>query len=155
LKFVVVLSAVVVFGKKTSYECNLLESVVFESGSRRERIAEYAFCDSGVKSIQIRPRLAFIGDSAFLRVSLNSVSISEDHARSHFRDSLLEDLNASPIRRSFACCRSILIRSTIVVLSKPIFRDCTSRESGAFENGSRLGPIEESAFQFRGSSLAC
>jgi hypothetical protein len=59
-------STVVVLGKESFYECKSLESVTFESGSRLERIEESAFCESGLKSIEIPPGVTFIDPSAFL-----------------------------------------------------------------------------------------
>jgi hypothetical protein len=45
--------SVVVLGKWSFYECESLESVTFESGSRLERIEESAFSESGLTSIKI------------------------------------------------------------------------------------------------------
>jgi hypothetical protein len=40
--------------------------VTFESGSQLERIEEYAFCESELKSIEVPGSVTFIHSSAFL-----------------------------------------------------------------------------------------
>jgi hypothetical protein len=47
-------SSVVVLGKESFHECESLESVTFESGSRLERMEKSAFCGSGVSGMIAR-----------------------------------------------------------------------------------------------------
>jgi hypothetical protein len=123
--------------------------VKFESGSRLERIGEQVFGWSGLKSIAIPSKVAFICGSAFVRVFLNSVSISTDNQRFRMRDSILEDICGSTIYRYFGACRSVEIPASVIVLGKSCF-SCTLLESVTFESGSRLERIEEEAFHRTG-----
>jgi hypothetical protein len=120
--------------------------VTFESGSRLDRIEEYAFFSSELKSIQIPGMVTSIDGSAFAGLSLNSVSVSPDNMRFRLRECFLEDFSGSTIYRYFGSCRSIVIPSSVIVLGKQSFYECKSLESVTFESGSRLERIEESAF---------
>jgi hypothetical protein len=121
--------------------------VTFESGSRLERIEEYAFYQSGLKSILIPTNVAFVCGSAFVTIS---ISISRDSQHFRIRESFLEHIHGSTIYRYFGPFRSIVIPSSVVVLGKWSFYECKSLESVTFENGSRLERIEESAFGLSG-----
>jgi hypothetical protein len=44
-----------------------LESVIFESGSRLERIEESAFAESGLKSIEIPSSVVVLGKESFCK----------------------------------------------------------------------------------------
>jgi hypothetical protein len=89
-----------------------------------ERIEEYAFSQSGLKSIVIPPCVSFISGSAFVTCSLSSVSVSRENRHFRIRDSFLEDISGSRIYRYFGCCRSIVIPSSVVVLGKESFCCC-------------------------------
>jgi hypothetical protein len=68
----VIPSSVVVLSKWSFHECKSLESVTFESGSRLERIEEYAFCESGLTSILIPSSIVVLGEMSFhLKVILD------------------------------------------------------------------------------------
>jgi hypothetical protein len=62
---VIIPSSVVVLGKSCFAWCKSLESVIFESGSRLERIESYAFASSGLKSIVIPSSVTVLGKSSF------------------------------------------------------------------------------------------
>jgi hypothetical protein len=120
--------------------------VTFESGSRLERIKEYAFRWSGLKSIEIPGSVTFIDGSVFAGPSLNSVAVSPDNTRFRLRECFLEDFAGSTINRYFGSGRSIIVPSSVVVLGKWSFCQRQSLESVAIESGSRLERIEEYAF---------
>jgi hypothetical protein len=150
LRSIVIPSSVVVLGKGSFSGCRSLESVVFENNSRLELIEEFAFSQSGLQSITIPASVTFIDAAAFVRGSLNFVSISPDSETFHVRDWCLEACDGSTIYRYFGGCSSIVIPSIVVVLWKSSFSCCMSLESVVFESGSRLERIEESAFQRSG-----
>jgi cellobiose-specific phosphotransferase system component IIB len=129
-----------------------LESVVFEDRSRLERIEEYAFSESGLKSIDIPPRVRFIDGAAFVEVSLNSISVSSDNPNFRIYESFLEDFSGSTIYRYLGVSSSIVIPASVVVLGPRSFHACEALESVVFEDGSQLERIEE--FAFSGSGLA-
>jgi hypothetical protein len=65
---VVVPSSVVVLGKASFLGCESLTSVIFESGSRLERIEESAFrLSKGLHSIEIPSSVVVLGESSFFR----------------------------------------------------------------------------------------
>jgi hypothetical protein len=142
--------SVIVLGKWSFVGCESLESLVFESGSRLERIDESAFHLSGLRSIVIPANVSFICGSAFVTHSLNSLSVSEDNRYFRVHDSFLEDICGSTICRYFGFYGSIVVPSSVVALGKQSFRDCESLESVTFESCSRLERIDESAFQGSG-----
>jgi hypothetical protein len=120
--------------------------VTFENGSRLERIDGFAFFESGLKSIEIPPRVAFICGSSFCTQALTSIWVKPGNQRFRIRESFLEDICGSTIYRYFGSYGSIVIPSSVVVLGKESFGQCKSLESVTFENGSRLERIEEYAF---------
>jgi hypothetical protein len=124
--------------------------VIFESGSRLERIEDYAFRESGLKSIEIPGSVTSISVSAFSGLFLDSFCVSPDNRRFRVREFFLEDFDGLTICQYFASCRSIMIPSSVVVLGKESFYECKSLGSVTFEGGSRLERIEESAFRESG-----
>jgi hypothetical protein len=147
---VVIPSSVVVLGRASFCECKFLESVIFERGSRLERIEDSAFSGSGLTSIVIPAGVTFIDGSAFVGLSLSSIWISPDNGRFRVRDEFLEDFDGSVIYRYFGACHSVVIPSSVVVLGKASFCECKFLESVVFESGSRLERIEEFAFEWTG-----
>jgi hypothetical protein len=147
---IVIPSSIVVLGSSSFRECKSLESVLFENHSRLERIEEAAFARSGLKSIEISPKVRFIQFSAFLGVFPSPISISRDNAKFRKCDSFLEDHCGLTIYRYLGNCRSIVIPSSVLILGPSCFQMCKSLESVVFENGSRLRLIEEQAFAFSG-----
>jgi hypothetical protein len=104
-------SSVVVLGKESFNECKSLESVPFESGSRLERIEEYAFSWSGLKSILIPSSVVVFGKCTFYECkSLESLTFESG--------SRLERIEES----AFSGCglKSILIPSSVVVLGNGV-----------------------------------
>jgi hypothetical protein len=53
LKLIEIPSSVVVLGRSSFRQCESLESVIFQSGSRLERIEEFAFHGCVLKSLEI------------------------------------------------------------------------------------------------------
>jgi hypothetical protein len=64
------------FGKSSFSYGNSFSSISFESESKLQRIEEYVFSYSGLKTIVIPNGIRFIDDSAFVGCSLESLSIS-------------------------------------------------------------------------------
>jgi hypothetical protein len=146
----VIPSSVSVLGKSSFSGCQTLESVTFESHSRLERIEESAFRGSGLQSIVIPRDVAFVDGSAFIRVSLDSVSVSGEGSQLVVCDSFLEGCGGSIIYRYLGFSNSVMIPSRIVVLGPSSFSQCEEVEAVEFENGSRLSQIDESAFCLSG-----
>jgi hypothetical protein len=65
LKSILIPSPVVALGKESFCGCKSLELVTFESGSRLERIGEYAFRASGLTSILIPSSVIVLGKESF------------------------------------------------------------------------------------------
>jgi hypothetical protein len=151
LQSIAIPSSVVVLGILSFHLCTPLAFVSFENDSRLDRIEDSAFRDSGLKSITIPPLVTFIDGSAFVGVSLNSISISPDNQRFRLRDWFLESFDGSTIYRYLGRCRCVVIPSCVVVLGKSSFCECDSLESVVFESGCRVERIEELAFS--GSKL--
>jgi hypothetical protein len=130
--------SVVVLDKWCFGGCNSLKAVRFERVSRLERIKEYAFQSSGLKSISIPSSVVFLGKWCFCGCrSLESVTF-EDGSR-------LERIEDHAFRR--CGLKSILIPSSVVVLGKGSFSDCKSLESVTFQSRSRLERIDRSVFE--------
>jgi hypothetical protein len=123
---------------------------MFETGSRLERIEERAFCESGLKSIEIPSGVRFIDGSAFCGVSLDSISMSRDTGMFRLRELFLEDFDGSTIWRYFGACSSVAIPWTVVVLEKGCFSQCLSLECVVFEAHSRIERILDLAFSRSG-----
>jgi hypothetical protein len=138
---IVIPSSVVVLGKSCFHECKSLESVIFESRSRLERIEEKAFQSSGLKSIVIPSSVVIMGESSFQWcASLESVTF-ESGAR-------FERVEGSAF--SGSGLQSIVIPSSVVVLQKECFSGCASLESVTFDSYSRLERIDECVFSGSG-----
>jgi hypothetical protein len=144
LRSIEIPSSVVVLGKNSFFMCEKLESMRFENGSRLERIEETALSGEEWLSIEIPGSVTFVDGSAFIGVSL--ISVSPENRRFRFRECFLEDFDGSKICRYFGSCRSVVIPSSVVVLGKSSFSWCWNLESVIFESGSRLERIEERAF---------
>jgi hypothetical protein len=151
LEWIVIPSSVVLLGKTSFLACERLEFVMFESGSRLERIEEGAFQLSGLKSIEIPPSVTFVDGSAFLNLSVHSISMPPGRGLLRLRELLLEAIDLSMICRYFGSCNSVVIPLSVVVLGESSFHGCHSLESVFFEPESRLERI--GAYAFSGSGL--
>jgi hypothetical protein len=69
-----------------------LESVVFESGSKLQRIFEYTFALFHPKEIVLLKSMQFIDDSAFDKFLLESLSISDNENQFQIVHSFLDDI---------------------------------------------------------------
>jgi hypothetical protein len=65
LKSITIPASITEIGDNCFKNCESLESVVFEPGSRLERIEKYAFWGNGLKSIVIPASITEIGDNCF------------------------------------------------------------------------------------------
>jgi hypothetical protein len=68
-------SSIEILGSSCFSSCGSLSSITFESNSRLTRIESEAFYESLLQSIVIPRNVEFIDDSAFIGVSLSSISI--------------------------------------------------------------------------------
>jgi hypothetical protein len=99
-------------GKESFSECRSLESVTFENCSRLERIGEYSFFHSGLRSIEIPSSVVVLGTLSFRECrSLESVTF-ENGAR-------LERIDESAFRKSGL--KSIVIPSSVAFVSDCAF----------------------------------
>jgi hypothetical protein len=119
--------------------------VEFESESRLRRIEEEVFAHCGFESMEIPTNVDFIDCSAFL-YACGTVSTATDNSHFCTVGSFLVDFSGSVIYHYFSLDQSIFIPSSVVVLGKMSFAGDYGLESVAFESGSRLYEIEESAF---------
>jgi hypothetical protein len=134
---VVIPSSVVVVGPSSFCENRSIASVIFENGSRLERIEACAFRWMTLTSIVIPSSVLVLGKESFDDCTwLKSVSFENG--------SRLERIEESAFRGTGLT--SIVVPSSAIVLGKQSFYRCKSLESVIFESGSRLERIEESAF---------
>jgi hypothetical protein len=84
-------SSVVVLGKWSFYGCKSLESVTFESGSGLERIEEFAFSGSGLRSILIPSSVVVLGKWSFCGCkSLESVTFESGSRLERIEEEMFE-----------------------------------------------------------------
>jgi hypothetical protein len=119
----------------------LLQSIIFENGSKLNRIEESAFYQSGLKSIVIPSSVEIFGRSCFQECkSLKSVSFENESKLSCIEEFAFSESGL----------KSIVIPSSVGIISKSCFQECKSLESVSFENESKLIRIEQFAFSESG-----
>jgi hypothetical protein len=143
---VVIPSSVVVLGKESfrhwsDVDGDWLEYVVFEEGSRLERIEESAFRETMLHSIVIPRSVVVLGKSSFTWCKWLESVVFENGSR-------LERIEALAFQSSGL--KTIKIPSSVVSLGPSSFGWCRGLESVVFESGSRLECIEKSAFERSG-----
>jgi hypothetical protein len=148
---VVIPSSVRILGQSSFSACKSLKSIRFEDGSQLDKIEEFAFSESGLKSIVSPATVAFIDGSAFAGCALKSMSIGQVSEAFLVSESFLLDVGRSKIYRCFGTGHSVVIRAEVRVLERSSFSACKSLERIRFDKGSKLEQIEESAF--RGNDL--
>jgi hypothetical protein len=126
-----------VIGEGCFYSCKLITSVSFEARTKLQRIGDYAFSKTGVKSITIPCTVEELGSSCFHWCkSLESVTFE--------RTSRLQRIGSE------AFCETnlqvISIPASVQVLDEGCFLFCRSLHEVSFEKGSRLQRIDRVAF---------
>jgi hypothetical protein len=152
-------ASIVVFGKQCLCACKkavlqyselndpirraALRSITFQSGSRLERIEDFALAAAGFQAIVIPASVVVIGRQSLANCqSLESVTLESG--------SRLERIEASAFWHDIHL-KSFAIPASLVVLGRSAFEGCRHLKSVTIEDGSRLERIEESAFT--GSSV--
>jgi hypothetical protein len=125
------------FSPETGNPGSAVSLVAFERVSELNRIADSAFCESGLKSIVIPSTVIVLGKKSFAEcTSLESVTFESGSRLERIEDSAFYDTKLD----------SIVIPSSVLVVGPESFCVCCSLETVIFEQGSRLERIEESAF---------
>jgi hypothetical protein len=150
LKSIEIPSSVVDLGKSAFSSCRRLETVAFKSDSPLKTIEQSAFSWSGLKVFEIPSLVTSNDGSAFVGVSLKSVSVSAGNPAFRVYGSFLEDSFGSAIYRYFGAERSVVVPFSVRILGKSSFSACKSVRSIRSESGSQLERVEESTFSESG-----
>jgi hypothetical protein len=126
-------------------------AISFESNSRLIRIESFAFAYSSLESIVIPRNVQFIDGSAFIHVSISSISIESGNELFVVENEFLIDIIHHKLIRNFSRSSNIEIVSSIEIFGSFCFPYCESLSSISFESNSRLIRIE--SFAFSNSSL--
>jgi hypothetical protein len=110
------------------------------------RIESEAFSSSSLESIVIPRNVEFIDGSAFIDVSLSSISIESGNDIFVIEGDLLIDVFHHKLIRNFSLSSSIEIGRNIEILGSKCFSCCESFSSITFESNSHLTRIESEAF---------
>jgi hypothetical protein len=135
-----------ILGSKCFLSCKSLSSITFESHSYLTRIESEAFSFSSLQSIVIPRNVQFIDGSAFVNVTLSSISIESGNGIILIeKDFLILVLNHKLIR-NFSELSTIEIGRNIKMLGSFCFSYCKSLSSITFESNSCLTRIESEMF---------
>jgi predicted metal-binding protein len=140
-----------ILGSKCFTYCKSLSSITFESNSRLRRIESFAFSYSSLQSIVIPKNVQFIDGSAFIGVTLLSISIESGNDIFVIENSILIDVLHHKLIRNFSESSELEISRNIEILGSNCFSWCRLLSSITFESNSQLTRIE--SFAFSRSSL--
>jgi hypothetical protein len=126
-------------------KCKSLRSMTFESNSELQRIDESAFADCGLMQLLHLNSIQFLSGSAFVNLSLDSISFWPGRYEFQCHELFIEDIAGWSIIRSFGGARTFAIESKIEIICEYCFSYCTSLTSIAFQSISKLHRIEVSA----------
>jgi hypothetical protein len=110
------------------------------------RIESIVFLSSSLQSIVIPRNVQFIDGSAFINVTLLSISIESGNEIFVIEHDFLIDILHHKLIRNFSKSSSIEIGMNIEIVGTNCFSNCESLFSITFESNSRLTRIESSAF---------
>jgi predicted metal-binding protein len=110
------------------------------------RIESKAFYQSSLQSIVIPRNVQFIDGSAFIGVTLSSISIESGNEIFVIENGFLIDIVHHKLIRNFSDSSNIEIRRHIEILGSNCFAYCESLSSITFESNSDLTRIESRAF---------
>jgi hypothetical protein len=128
----------------------MVATFLCELHSQLRPIESRCFTLCHVKSIRIAPSLDSIDGSAFVRGSIESISVDEGNHRFVMDRDFLVNREKLILVRYFGQSKKIVIWKEIEAVGKSCFEQATI-EDCTFEPGLQLGVIEERSF--RGSSL--
>jgi uncharacterized protein YuzB (UPF0349 family) len=126
-----------------------LQFIIFESNSQLTQIESKAFSSSSLQSTAIPRTVQFINGSAFIDVTLSSISIEPGNDIFVIENDLLIDVARHKLIRNFSQLSAIEIGINIEMLESKCFSSCKSLSSILFESNSRLTRIESFAFSSR------
>jgi hypothetical protein len=110
------------------------------------RIESSAFSYSSLQSIVIPRNVKFIDGSAFIGVTLSSISIESGNEIFVIENDFLIDILRHKLIRNFSKSSAIELAGDIEILGSNCFSRCKSLSSIRFEPNSRLTRIESNAF---------
>jgi hypothetical protein len=146
LQSILIPSNVEILGSACFHFCTSLSSITFESNSHLTRIESFAFLDSSLQSIVIPRNVQFIDGSAFLGVTLSSISIEPGNEIFVIEKDFLIDVVDHKLIQNFSTSSAIEIGRNIEIVGSRCFYNCKSLSSVSFESNSRLTRIESTAF---------
>jgi uncharacterized protein YuzB (UPF0349 family) len=126
--------------------CKSFSSIRFESNSHLTRIESAVFYESTLQSIVIPRNVQFIDGSAFVDVTLSSISIESGNDIFVIEKDFLIDILHHKLIRNFSKSLKIELGSDIEILGLRCFSYCKSLSSITFESNSHLTEIESEAF---------
>jgi predicted metal-binding protein len=106
------------------------------------------FSRSSLQSIVIPRHVEFIDGSAFLDVSLSSISIESENDIFVIENDFLIDVVHHKLIRHFSKSSEIDIGNNIEILESNCFSNCKSLSSITFESNAHLTRIESKVFSF-------
>jgi hypothetical protein len=137
--------------------CQLLETVIFESGSVLREIGEYAFGGSGLMSIVIPASVRVIGRIAFKWcTSLESVTFESGSELRNIGEDAFAVIDQDMFgvvgmdEAALNQLKNIIIPASVEVIGTGAFLGCKLLEIVIFESGSVLREIGEYAFEGSG-----
>jgi hypothetical protein len=136
------------FGSSCFSDCKSLSSISFELPSSLTRIESKAFYHSSLQSIVIPRSVQFIDGSAFIGLTLSSISIETGNDIFVIENDFLIDIVDHKLIRNFSNSSEILIPWNIEILGSSSFSSCASLSSISFSSNCRLTRIESSAFSY-------
>jgi hypothetical protein len=134
----VIPSNVEIPGSKCFSSCKSLSSIIFESSSCLTRTGSEAFYESSLQSIVIPRNVQFIDVSAFIGVTLSSISIESGNEIFVFENDILIDVLHHKLIRNFSKSSGIEIGKNIRMVGSNCFSYCESLSSITFESNSLL-----------------
>jgi hypothetical protein len=148
LQSILIPNNVVILGLSCFSYCNSLSSITFESNSHLTRIESDAFSysSSSLQSIVIPRNVRFIDGSAFIDLTLSSISIESGNDIFAIENDFLVDILHHKLIQNLQKPSTIEIPNRVEILGSSCFSYCESLSSIIFESNSHLIRIESEAF---------
>jgi hypothetical protein len=129
LQSILIPRSVEILGSDCFSYCKSFSSITFESNSHLTRIESRAFSYSSLQSIIIPRNVQFIDGSAFINVTLSSISIESGNEIFIIEKDILIDVLHHKLIRNFSNSSAIEIGSHIEILGSNCFFFCVSLSS--------------------------
>jgi hypothetical protein len=126
--------------------CKSLASLPFESNSKLHRIETFAFAESGLTILALPNSIGFLSGSAFVNVSLDSISFWPGQCEFQVHEMFIEDIAGRSLIRYFGRSTAVVIESRIEIVGEFCFSNGKSLASITIESNSKLPRIEACAF---------